>query len=322
MANTFEQWLTGSCQLNAYQLDPLPGDASFRRYYRVRQFDRTYIAMDAHVEKQSCIPFAAIAQSLRKQGLYTPEIFASDFLQGFLLLSDFGNRLYVNELNRTNAVMHYRNALDALLIMQQCKIDDWTLKPFTCEFMRNELTLFKEWFLEKHLGLVLTNATNKILDASFNFLAEKAASQSYVFMHRDYHSANLMILPEDKVGILDFQDAFMGPITYDLVSLLRDCYIAWPEDIVNELVLYFWERLTLPKVDFDEFLRWFDWMGMQRHLKALLTFSRKYRRDNNPNYLQHIPRTLNYVLSASARYSETKFLNQFIKDKVVEKCVE
>jgi len=318
----FEQWLTGPCQLTSCRLDPLPGDASFRRYVRVHQAHQTFIAMDASAEKQSCIPFVAIAESLQKYGLCTPTIFAYDFTQGFLLLRDFGNRLLLNELTITNAATHYQNVLDALVIMQQADIQNWTLKPFTSEFMRAELNLFREWFLEKHLGLTLTDSTNKILDASFDFLAESAARQPQVFMHRDYHSANLMILPDDKTGILDFQDAFRGPVTYDLVSLLRDCYIAWPEDLVYESVMYFYKKIALPNVSEKEFIRWFDWMGMQRHLKALLTFSRKFRRDNNAGYLQHIPRTLNYILTISERYPETMALHQFLAKEVLVKCVE
>ncbi len=319
MTTSLDKWLAGPCQLTAYQLDPLPGDASFRRYFRVREKDRSYIAMDAAVEKNSCVPFVTIANALRTQGLNAPDIFASDFEQGFLLLSDFGHRMYLDELNPTNGLELYRHALDALLMMRQCKIE---LKPFTKEFMRQELELFKEWFLEKHLALALTDSTNKILATCFDFLAETASRQPYVFMHRDFHSANLMILPENGVGILDFQDAFIGPETYDLVSLLRDCYIAWPESMVQELVHYFWENLSFPKVSFDVFMQSFDLMGMQRHLKALLTFSRKYRRDNNANYLRHIPRTLNYILTISGRYVETAALHQFLTDVVVEKCVE
>ncbi|HSW70276.1 MAG TPA: phosphotransferase [Gammaproteobacteria bacterium] len=318
----FEQWLTQQCGLTSYQLDPLAGDASFRRYFRVRQANRSFIAMDASSEKSSCVPFAAIARSLRKYGLNTPEIFAEDFDHGFLLLTDFGDRLYLKELTLTNADMHYSHALDALQIMQHCKIENWTLKSFTADFMRNELMLFKEWFLEKHLGLILNDSMHDMLTNCFNFLADSAASQPQVFMHRDYHSANLMVLPQNQVGILDFQDAFLGPVTYDLVSLLRDCYISWPNDIVQKWVLYFWERMPLPRICEKDFLRWFDLMSMQRHLKALLTFSRKYRRDQNAHYLQHIPRTLNYILATSAIYPETSALNQFLKNMVMKKCVE
>lgn len=322
MPSLLEQWLTEQCQLTDYQLNPLPGDASFRRYYRVQHVSGTYIVMDAATEKHSLIPFVAIAHALQKQGLCAPRIFASDFAQGFLLLSDFGDRLYLHALTTTNATAYYHRALDALQRMQSCHVDEWSLKPFTKEFMFNELHLFREWFLEKYLALSLTRSMNQLLDQSFNFLAEAATKQPYVFMHRDYHSANLMVLPENEIGILDFQDAFIGPITYDLVSLLRDCYIAWPEEKVREWVMVFFEKIKLPHVGANEFFCWFDWMGIQRHLKALLTFSRKHCRDNNSNYLKHIPRTLNYILTISERYSETKALHQFLMNRVVEKCVE
>lgn len=322
MMTPFEHWLNESCHLAGCRLEPLLGDASFRRYVRVHHLNRTYIAMDASAEKASCVPFVAIAQSLQKMGLCPPTVFAHDFSEGFLLLGDLGDRLLLRELTLANAPTHYRHALDTLAIMQQTKVHDWTLKPFTDEFMRAELDLFKEWFLEKHLMLTLPDSTNSMLDETFDCLAKDIASQPQVFMHRDYHSANLMVLPQDKIGVLDFQDAFYGPVTYDLVSLLRDCYISWPELMVEDLVRFFYEKINVPSVGFREFLRWFDWMGMQRHLKALLTFSRKFRRDNNPHYLQHIPRTLNYVLTVSERYAETRLLHQFLKNQVVEKCVE
>ncbi len=322
MMTSFEQWLNASCELTDCRLEPLAGDASFRRYVRVHHLDQTYIAMDASLEKASCVPFVAIAKSLQKRGLCAPRIFAENLSEGFLLLEDFGDRLLLRELTKTNALTHYQHALDTLVIMQQTTVDDWTLKPFTAEFMRAELMLFKEWFLEKHLMLALTDLTHHMLDETFDCLAREAAVQPKVFMHRDYHSANLMVLPEDKIGVLDFQDAFYGPVTYDLVSLLRDCYIDWPEQMVQELVRFFYEKIKLPSVSFNAFLRWFDWMGVQRHLKALLTFSRKYQRDHNDHYLQYIPRTLNYVLTISERYAEMKSLHQFLKNQVVEKCVE
>ncbi len=313
-------WLTTHCGLTDFQLEALPGDASFRQYFRVRGSDYSYIAMNAAVEKPSCVPFVAIANTLRHAGLSAPEIIASDFSEGFLLLTDFGNHLYLKELTTQNAKELYTRALDALFVMQQCRYAE--LKPFTAEFMRNELMLSKEWFLTKHLELIIPDDTSHMLADCFTFLADSAANQPYVFMHRDYHSANLMVLPNQAVGILDFQDAFIGPVTYDLVSLLRDCYIAWPDALVVELVKYYWEKLALPNVSFSEFKRWFDLMGIQRHLKAILTFSRKYRRDNNAGYLQHIPRTLNYVLTVSQHYPECHALHHFLKNEVVEKCVE
>ena len=186
--------------------------------------------------------------------------------------------------------------------------------------MRQELNLFKEWFLQKHLGLALSAEIEGMLSDYFDFLAKSAAKQPQAFMHRDYHSANLMVLPENKVGILDFQDAFIGPITYDAVSLLRDCYVAWPDETIINLALRYHEKLAALKIKVKEkeFLRWFDLMGMQRHLKALLTFSRKHHRDSNSSYLQHIPRTLNYLITVSARYKESMLFHEFLQKVIME----
>jgi hypothetical protein len=316
-----QQWLAIS-HIPILDIKALPGDASFRRYFRVVTPNGLYIAMDAPPPTENCAPFVAIANGLRVLGLATPKIELSDLTNGFLLLSDFGDRVYLRELNSHNAEMLYGRALDALLKMQACRqIEGWTLAPFTAEFMRRELEMFKEWFLIKHLELTLSTHAEQQLAMCFDFLANSAAQQKQVFMHRDYHSANLMVLPDNQVGILDFQDAFIGPITYDLVSLLRDCYVSWPDALVNKLVLNYWENLQLPDVSADEFCRWFDLMGLQRHLKALLTFSRKFRRDGNSNYLQHIPRTLEYISKISQRYSECHFLNNFISQQVMS-CVE
>ncbi|MHB1948942.1 MAG: aminoglycoside phosphotransferase family protein [Gammaproteobacteria bacterium] len=320
-AQALQQWLTKECKLPAFTMHTLPGDASFRRYFRINISDTSYIAMDAPPPGENCLPFIAIAQTLRGLNLSAPEIVASDVTQGFLLITDFGDRVLLKELNDSNANVLYGKAIDALAILQSCRtVHNWEVPVFTQEFMRRELLLFKEWFLERHLKLTLTKTTENQLAACFDFLAQNAANQTQVFMHRDYHSANLMVLPE-AIGILDFQDAFMGPVTYDLVSLLRDCYIAWPDTLVNQLVLQYWERLNLPAVSSDEFLRWFDLMGLQRHMKALLTFSRKLHRDGNANYLQHIPRTLEYIQKVSARYPECSALHEFITNQVLL-CVE
>jgi aminoglycoside/choline kinase family phosphotransferase len=298
---------------------PLAGDASFRRYFRISQPAGSYIAMDAPPEKENCVPFVAISRALRSHGLLTPEIIAEDLSQGFLLLSDFGDRLLLNELSVVNAEMLYTQALDALAVLQSCSsVIGWEIPPFTAEFMYKELKLFQEWYLKQHLAIDLSAATESMLDQLFLFLAETAASQPQVFMHRDYHSANLMVLPNDQIGILDFQDAFIGPVTYDLVSLLRDCYIAWPEEQVTKLALKYRDQLNLAVSDY-EFLRWFDLMGLQRHLKALLTFSRKYRRDGNANYLKHIPCTLNYILLESQRYTECQEFYTFLREIVMPK---
>ncbi len=311
------QWLRQS-DLVEPTLYPIAGDASFRRYFRIPQGINSYIAMDAPPEKENCAPFVAISRALRAHGLLTPEIIAADLSQGFLLLTDFGNRLLLNELNPLTMEILYSQALKSLATLQSCPPEKahWKIPPFTATFMYNELKLFQEWYLGKYLMLTLSAATKTMLDQLFAFLAQTAANQPQVFMHRDYHSANLMILPDDQLGILDFQDAFIGPVTYDVVSLLRDCYIAWPDEQIIKLALQYRNQLNL-KVSDTEFLRWFDLMGLQRHLKTLLTFARKFRRDGNPNYLKHIPRTLNYIMRESQPYAESREFNNFLHEIIV-----
>jgi aminoglycoside/choline kinase family phosphotransferase len=314
-----DQWLQTHCQLTAYQLDMMAGDASFRRYFRVRVGSMHYVAMDAPPEKENnCRPFIAIAESLRQQGLHAPEIIASDIEQGFLLLTDFGDKLYLKELTAENAESLYATALDALATLQGTTVQDWEVPPFTADFMYCELQLSKEWFLVKHLGLNLNAQTEKMLADFFLFLAKSAAAQPQVLMHRDYHSANLMLLPDNNVGILDFQDAFIGPVTYDLASLLRDCYIVWPDTLVKNWALQYKEKISpLQNVSDSEFMRWFDLMGMQRHLKALLTYARKFHRDDNANYLQHIPRTLQYLALVAPVYGECRGFNAFLQNDIL-----
>lgn len=312
-----QTWLKNTCKLQAFTLQMLPGDASFRRYFRVNDNGMTSIAMDAPPERENCRPFVAISRALRTRALLLPEIKMADLDQGFLLMTDFGNRQYLQELNSANAERLYTNALDALAILQGAReVDGWKVPLFTADFMYQELLLFQEWFLQKYLNLTLSNETQKMLAACYRLLADAAANQPQVFMHRDFHSANLMRLPDDQVGILDFQDAFIGPVTYDLVSLLRDCYIDWPATLVRQLVLYYFAKLQL-NVSETEFLRWFDWMGLQRHMKALLTFSRKQLRDGNSNYIKFIPRTLNYIATVSQYYPEFKIYHQFLREVVL-----
>lgn len=312
-------WLKNDCSLLSHKLKPLAGDASFRRYFRVSQADVSYIAMDAPPPRENCRPFVAIARALKEQGLSVPEIIGSDVERGFLLLSDLGDRLYLNELSLDNAEVLYGRATDALAILQSCSVvHDWEVPLFSADFMVQELQLFKEWFLQKHLALVIDEKTETMLNTFFYFLAESAANQTQVFMHRDYHSANLMVLKDEATGLLDFQDAFIGPVTYDLVSLLRDCYIDWPEVMVKKLALQYKEKIgSLIRVSDEQFLRWFDLMGLQRHLKALLTFSRKLHRDGSRNYLQHMPRTLNYVLAVSAAYPECREFNHYLVEAIM-----
>lgn len=314
-------WL--SSQFSTFQLETMVGDASFRRYFRVKTGETTFVAMDAPPDKENnCVPFLTIAKTLNAVNIRAPKIFASDVTQGFLLMSDFGSKLLLKELKPENAKSLYTEALKVLSILSRCHEKEEIIVPyFTAEHMRLELQLFEEWFLNRYLNLTLTTKIRNQLHKCFDFLSQDAASQTQVFMHRDYHSANLMVLPQNEIGVLDFQDAFMGPVTYDLVSLLRDCYIDWPDSLVHSLVTDYWHQLPLSNVSLDEFIRWFDLMGLQRHMKALLTFSRKFCRDQNSNYLQHIPRTLSYLQKVSMHYPETLALHQFLNHKVLP-CVQ
>lgn len=313
-----QSWLTS--QVPHFTMQPLAGDASFRRYYRVKTDAVTYIAMDAPKETENCESFIAIANALRQLSLNTPQIIAQNKEQGFLLLSDFGDDILLKIFNKDNAAQLYQLALNNLSIIKTCDtVSDWTIPHFTAERMHEELLLFKEWFLLRHCKLQLTPSDEKSLSDVFEFLIYSALEQPQVFAHRDYHSANLMRLSNQEIGILDFQDAFIGPVTYDLVSLLRDCYIDWPEAFVMTQVEYYWKKIAVP-VSLAEFTRWFDLMGLQRHLKALLTFSRKMHRDNNSNYLQFIPRTEHYIKTISQRYPECRVLYHLFSERVAA-CV-
>lgn len=316
-----EKWLCQQLGWSAITLHPLPHDASFRRYYRFFNANgESFIAMDAPPANENCTAFVAIAKVLRANGLQVPAIIKEDLAQGFLLISDFGDLTYLKALNAENADELYKKALDALVILQQQRTIPQFVANFSREFMWQEWLWFKEWFLYKFLGL--TNIPKEqLLDECYQNIIESAATQPQVFMHRDYHSANLMLLSNQQVGILDFQDAFIGPLTYDLASLVRDCYIAWPADQVKQWVIYYWQTLCakelISNVSQEQFLIWFDKMSLQRHLKALITFSRKKIRDNQSSYLKFIPCTLNYLLTVSANYPETTVLHDYLTAMIV-----
>ncbi len=301
-----------------FSLTALPNDASFRRYFRLKTSNSSYIIMD-NPDTASCQPFIALSHALRSHGLNTPDILQHNHAEGFLLLTDFGDQQLLQALNSANMKKLYQKALTVLARIQTCDASThWPIPIFTADFMYQELELFRQWFLEVYLNLLLSPATLKALSINFTQLAAEIAHQPMVFMHRDYHSANLMLLPNEEIGVLDFQDAFLGPITYDLVSLLKDCYIDWPEKNIQELAFSFRNDIKL-KVSDELFLRWFDLMGLQRHLKALLTFSRKFSRDHNANYLKYIPRTLNYIKMISAKYKEYQIIHEILAG--VDLCV-
>lgn len=314
-----EKWLkeVGCFPLS---IEPLVSDASFRRYFRLYTSSGTLIAMDAPPALEDSASFIAIAQILAKWGVTVPDIMAVDLTQGFLLISDLGDATYLSSLTHQNADPLYDIAMNNLILMQHSsKGADWHIPSFNQKFMWQEWEWHKEWFLQKFLGLSLVSVEEE-LDHRMEQIIATALSQPQVFIHRDYHSANLMVLPHQKMGVLDFQDAFIGPLTYDLVSLLRDCYIAWPEQQVNVWTRRYWEKLQNLDPSFvtsyETFVCWFDWMGVQRHLKALFIFSRKQIRDHQSKYLRHIPRTLNYVKKVSERHPQLASLHEYYSNIV------
>lgn len=299
-----QQWLQHTLQ-QPIRITAVSGDASFRRYFRVSTTSGTkvHIAMDAPPEKENSQPFVNIAQHLAAQSVRVPRIQALDLDQGFMLLEDFGDiqmldALYTaGEPDPVMAEQHYGDALRALLHIQ-AHVGGDELPRYDRALLSREMALFSDWFLGTHLDIETSSADKNILQLSFNALIASALEQPQVFVHRDYHSRNLMILQENSPGIIDFQDAVYGPITYDLASLLRDCYIAWPRaQVLGWVANYHSEALLngLCSCDLPTFQRWFDFMGVQRHLKAIGIFARLNHRDGKPGYLKDIPRTLAYI---------------------------
>ncbi|VAW76994.1 Phosphotransferase involved in threonylcarbamoyladenosine t(6)A37 formation in tRNA, partial [hydrothermal vent metagenome] len=289
-------------------------DASFRRYFRVEQGSSSYILMDSPPDKEDCTPFVRVSHLLLGLGLHVPEVIAEDAEQGFLLLSDLGHHQYLGELNEQTVDRLYGDALGALATLQSCAAVDCDLPAYDRELLLFEMSLFRDWLLATHLDMSLDAIQQAALTDCFNMLADNALQQPAVCVHRDYHSRNLMVSNYHNPGILDYQDAVIGPMTYDLVSLLRDCYISWPRERVEDWAIGYFELaqqtgiLRPEQANEQQFLRWFDWMGVQRHLKAAGIFARLNHRDGKSSYLDDIPRTLGYIQEVSSRYSELEAL--------------
>ncbi|OGT48874.1 MAG: hypothetical protein A3E82_04030 [Gammaproteobacteria bacterium RIFCSPHIGHO2_12_FULL_38_11] len=302
-------WLSGLFhETTAFTITPLTGDASFRRYFRVIIAKKTFIVMDAPPEKEDCTAFIAIADAFKNASARFPHIISHDLNQGFLLLPDFGDRQLLPSLENNAADKLYQSAMTTLSQIQQCSIvPNYNLPCFNAVLYWREFEIFDTWYIKKRLGKQLSNVNEKKLKSCYQLLIDSANAQPQVFVHRDYHSRNIMVCDDGELGVLDFQDAVLGPITYDLVSLLRDCYIAWPDDQVEKWVRLFYQQLNL-SLDFKIFMRWFDLMGLQRHLKCLGIFSRLYYRDGKEAYLKEIPRVLNYVMTVCNKYPELQLM--------------
>lgn len=313
-------WLSAVLGSEPLELTPASSDASFRRYWRVRRAGETWIAMDAPPGIEDCGRYVDLARRFRAVGVNTPEIHAEAREQGFLLISDFGDRVYLDVLNEDSADRLYGEALATLAVIQE-RVPTEGLPCYDAPFLARELALFREWLLEGLLGLRIETRDAERLDRLQAVLIASALEQPRLCVHRDYHSRNLMLTESASPGVLDFQDAVVGPVTYDLVSLLRDCYIAWPETRVRDWALGYLHdaqaagRLT--EVEPERFLRWFDLMGMQRHLKACGIFARLSLRDGKHAYLDDIPRTLGYVLEAADRYPELREAGDWMRSTVV-----
>ncbi len=313
-------WLRGACGLAGITLASASGDASFRRYYRVGVGDDTLIAMDAPPDRESCGRYVDIARRLAEIGLNVPQIYAQDLDRGFLLLQDLGTDLYLDRLDDRSADRLYGDALGALIVIQACGPREG-LPAYDRALLERELAIFPEWLLGRHLGLSLSAAEQRALAEVFSVLVSNALEQPRVCVHRDFHSRNLLVTRPPSPGILDFQDAAIGPVTYDLVSLLRDCYIRWPRSRVEEWARGFFELAVQSGVLREEhepdFPRWLDLMGVQRHLKAAGIFARLYRRDGKPGYLGDIPRTLGYVVELAPDYAALGGLAELLEGRVL-----
>lgn len=317
--------------LDPKEIKPLTGDAGFRSYFRVINKDnKNFIFVDASRDPSSFNAYVLQSQHLASYRLPIPDMIAIDKDQHYALLSDFGDDLLFTKLNINTAIASYKLALNILNKFHQCDIQAYgAYKKLDYELMLNELLGFQEWYLEKYLNKKLLAETKNNLLAQFQLITNKITQQPYVFIHRDYHSKNIFLIDNSKklsksnndngesIGLIDFQDAMSGPVTYDLVSLLRDCYI---ENLLNkkeieQLALFYKKQNdNLNNITDQQFIVHFDYTGLQRHLKAICTFARKYVRDNDENYLKFIPNTLNYIFTVSSQYPELKFLNSYIKE--------
>ncbi|MDF1684262.1 MAG: phosphotransferase [Legionellaceae bacterium] len=325
--NTLHTWLDTVIGNSPFNLTPLAGDASFRRYFRMHQDATTYVVMDAPPGKEGLLAFVQIARSLADAGVRTPEIIAFDLDQGFALLEDLGDALLFNRVLNASpeqAEHDYALALDSLHKIQTCRTHSPTLGEFDIPAMERELQLFRTWFLERWLGITLTNIEENLLNHALSVITDNIIHQPQCFMHGDYHSRNLMLLPSEantahkySISVLDFQDAVRGPFTYDLASLLKDAYIEWPEATRVQWVNAFYDKLpNTHGWSRAEFLQGFEMCGLQRHLKILGIFCRLDQRDGKSSYLRDLPLTLNYALKCIKQHKALRPFYDFMQTRV------
>jgi len=324
-------WLCDFFKCSSINLTALTGDAGFRKYYRFEHQGQTYIAVDATPEMSNNLAFVTLQKAFEKKNLMVPDILSVDLSKGFFCLSDFGDVLFSDILSPDNMEQEYKKAIAELPKIADITLDDsYELPEYDGDFVRVELHIFIEWLLAKHLNIMLTTQESSALQQCFDVLVKNIEAQPKVTMHRDYHCRNLMVLAQGankqcndtcQLGIIDFQDAVNGPITYDIVSLLRDCYVKWPKQSVDNLFQYYRELMTsqdrYSDVSEQEWRRWFDLTGIQRHVKASGIFARLYHRDGKSGYLKDIPLTLSYIVDICQQYPELKALQDIVSNKVI-----
>ncbi|HSI43678.1 MAG TPA: phosphotransferase [Methylotenera sp.] len=304
--------LKNDFQQTDFTLTTASADASFRRYFRVHLSDRTLIAMDAPPPQENCEPFVQIAELFGSADLNVPKVLAQDLTRGFLLLSDLGDVTYLSQLNKDNAPALYHDANMALIKLQLAS-KRGVLPDYDEALLMREMQLFPDWYIAKHLNITLDDKQKAVLQQAFELLTRNIFAQPQVYVHRDYHSRNLMVCSGEtgqNPGVLDFQDAVYGAITYDLVSLLKDAYIEWDEELIIDWLVRYWQEarkagLPVP-MDFSEFYRDFEYMGAQRHIKVLGIFARLYHRDGKDGYLKDMPLVMRYLRKVCERYVELR----------------
>jgi len=301
-------WARATLAAPALTLAPASSDASFRSYWRAAHRGRSYVVMDSPPEREDPRPWLAIGERLAAAGIHVPRVYAHDLAQGFLLIEDLGTRLYQHELDEAHADALYGDAMDALLCMQ-ARLDWADLPPFDRRVIMQGLEVMPEWFLGRHLGHAPDAGERRTLEVAFERIAATMLEQPHRFVHRDFHSRNLLVTDRDSPGVIDFQGALAGPLTYDLASLLRDAYVAWPRRRVEAWAESYRLRLrdaglVDAGVDRERFLRWFDLTGLQRHTRVLGQFYRLWYRDGKRGYLADVPRIYRYVVSVAAGYPE------------------
>ncbi|HEY7928610.1 MAG TPA: phosphotransferase [Steroidobacteraceae bacterium] len=315
-------WLCTELHFRLVRLEPASSDASFRRYFRAWRADgATRVVMDAPPDKEPIEPFLKVAALLSGSGVHVPQVDAAEPRRGFVLLEDLGSVLYLTRLRAgDDPEPLYADALQALLQMQVALPGASSLDAYDRAVLEREMALMPEWFCTHHLQLSLEREEQALLAQTFELLSTEALAQPRVFVHRDYHSRNLLLLDQRNPGIVDFQDALFGPVTYDLVSLLKDCYIDWPRERITRWVGDYRSRLAAaggaPGASEQQFLRWFDLIGLQRHLKVLGIFARLWWRDGKSGYLADLPRTLQYVRDAAGRYAELAAFAAWLERRV------